>query len=278
MRRGKNQILAIPAFLDPGVRGGFTLIELLTVMAIIAILAALALPVISGDKDKAQQTVCLNNLNQITRAMQMYCNDSADILPGTQGASNGSDWGACWNNHRALWGGYVGLTGTPSPQDKLFACPADTFYVEPTPNVLGTIQSPVMVHVSLCAQTNLAYASYGFNEGMANEFYLFTNTIGIGGRKASSIKAPAKTVLLTEAPAFAPYSWHQPANGSTPDAVHFSAGGVLFSDARDIVSFVDGHVKYSKIYWNPSPIQPGTWSISFQYDPPAEYDYQWGDK
>ena len=34
-------------------------------------------------------------------------------------------------------------------------------------------------------------------------------------------------------------------------------------------SFVDGHVSYIQIYWNPGH------NITIWYDPPAGYDYQW---
>ena len=52
---------------------------------------------------------------------------------------------------------------------------------------------------------------------------------------------------------------------------------MFFNDALDMVSFVDGHVSYIKIYWNTNlvgaryPIQ----MMSGTYDPPAGYDYQW---
>lgn len=49
----------------------------------------------------------------------------------------------------------------------------------------------------------------------------------------------------------------------------------FFDDAKNVVGFVDGHVSYVKIFWNPSPVQPGVWAVAIQYDPPAGYDYQW---
>ena len=61
---------------------GFTLIELLVVMAIIAILAALLLPVLSSTRAKAWQTQCLNNLKQVGLAMQLYVGENDDVLPG----------------------------------------------------------------------------------------------------------------------------------------------------------------------------------------------------
>src|ERR1035437_10244866 len=59
----------------------FTLIELLVVIAILGILAALLLPTLSKAKSQAIQTIDINNLKQITTAVQMYASDNQDILP-----------------------------------------------------------------------------------------------------------------------------------------------------------------------------------------------------
>ncbi|HEY6166771.1 MAG TPA: prepilin-type N-terminal cleavage/methylation domain-containing protein [Verrucomicrobiae bacterium] len=60
----------------------FTLIELMVVIAIIAILAAMLLPAISRSKGKAYSIQCVNNLKQLGTAIQLYCDEHEDRLPG----------------------------------------------------------------------------------------------------------------------------------------------------------------------------------------------------
>jgi len=61
-------------------RRGFTLIELLVVIAIIAILAAVLFPVFAQAREKAKQSTCQSNLQQVTRGLQMYASDNDDHL------------------------------------------------------------------------------------------------------------------------------------------------------------------------------------------------------
>ena len=96
-------------------------------------------------------------------------------------------------------------------------------------------------------------------------------TPGIGGRSIASIKDPARTILVAEVPAFFPYSWH---HSSIPGGVTLPGGVVLYNGAKNMVSFVDGHVDYVRIYWN-SISTFGIYTLAMQYDPPAGYDYKW---
>ena len=55
-----------------GRRTGAALIELLVVLALVAVLAALVLPVYMRGKSRATETSCLANLRQLTQAARMY--------------------------------------------------------------------------------------------------------------------------------------------------------------------------------------------------------------
>jgi len=61
-------------------RPGFTLIEMLVVIAIIAVLAAILFPVFSRVRENGRKTKCLANLQQISKAMDLYCSDYGGFI------------------------------------------------------------------------------------------------------------------------------------------------------------------------------------------------------
>jgi prepilin-type N-terminal cleavage/methylation domain-containing protein len=231
---------------------GFTLVELLVVIAIIGILAALLLPALSATKDKGKRTICLNNLRQINVGIRTYSDDANDTSPSA--VTN-----HVWASYKNLMQSYVGLGGAPTNENRLFACPADTFYY----NFTGDDQ------VSFVRQGQHELPASNFSSYLFNGANEFTNMsaehrlLGIAGRKLTSIKHPSRTVLVAEWPAIVPYSWHQPKQPIS------DADNCGFNNAKDMVSFVDGHVGYIRMYLKQSK------TLSIQYDPPAEYDYQW---
>lgn len=78
----------------------FTLVELLVVVAILTVLAAILLPVLSNARQKAWTISCLNNLKQLQVCWQQYSGDNADVMVPNNfvyffdvGGTNGSHLG-----------------------------------------------------------------------------------------------------------------------------------------------------------------------------------------
>jgi prepilin-type N-terminal cleavage/methylation domain-containing protein len=228
-------------------RRGFTLVEMLVVIAVIGILAALLLSSLSAAKNSSRRTTCVNNLKQINLGVRMYADDHQDAFP----VITNSVPPVTWTDYELFIRSYLGLKGEPSPQDKVFDCPADTFYYI-TDRVFS--QSHYL-------QPAYKYSSYAFNAGnMAIDPPHILHFLGISGWKADAVKKPSRTILVAEFPCLLPYSWHQ-------------NKGAYYNNARDQLSFVDGHVSYSQIYWDPN--QRAMHGEAWHYNPPADYDYQW---
>jgi len=100
---------------------GFTVIELLTVIAVLAILAALLYPLGKRTLDEVRLTTCLNNLRHLGVAANAYAGDHGGYLP--------TSLGTFWQRELAP---YVGITpsssgtelyGSEASKKTVFTCP-----------------------------------------------------------------------------------------------------------------------------------------------------------
>jgi hypothetical protein len=213
----------------------FTQTDLVVLLAAIVVLAVVAYVPITTVRDKAGLSTCTGNLQQISRAILRYAEDNQKRLPLAQSAQESDIW--WWYKEQVK--GYLGLTGPSSMKDKVFACPADRGYSDPTPFHLNG---------------KFDYSSYVFN-GVT-----LPGAPNISGWLVPSVNRPQQTLLVMEWCAHAPLSWHKSRTGRKNQP--------FYNDAMSVVGFVDGHVSFSKIYYD-------GYNAAYMRDPIPGYQYKY---
>ena len=219
-------------------RLGFAFTELLVVLAVLSVLAAIVVPLVSRARAKTRLAQCVGNLEKVSRGILIYADEHQKALPALASSPAPGAW--WWYKEQVK--GYIGLTAPSSPSDKVFACPSDRGYDEE-----GSIKP-----FSQSAKHD--FQSYVFNgvnlPGVPN----------IAGRELSSIKDPARTLLVMEWTAHAPLSWHRSQTGR--------ANTPFYNDAESVVAFVDGRASLTKIYFDGM-------NAAYTRDPIPGYGYKY---
>jgi hypothetical protein len=198
-------------------REAFSFADFLVVLAALALLAAVALPMLTNARAANQKTDCINKLRQITQAIQNTAEENAGKLPDADPTARNPVWWFYKEQVKA----YLGLRGPSSSADKIFACPSDRGYEEGKPFRLSA---------------KFDYNSYVYNgvnlPGIPN----------VAGHTLNAIREPTSTLLVMEWTAHAPLSWHESRTGNKNHP--------FYNDARSVVGFVDGHVDFIPIYYD----------------------------
>lgn len=80
----------------------FTLLELLTVIAVIAILASMLLPVLSGGKQRAQRIRCESNLKQLGIGVALYVDEFKGRLQMDMPLDPSTTWGSILQSNQPI--------------------------------------------------------------------------------------------------------------------------------------------------------------------------------
>jgi prepilin-type N-terminal cleavage/methylation domain-containing protein len=145
--------------------GGFTLIEMLVVLAIIAVLASILLPVFSRAREKARRTQCISNLVNIATAMKTYWQDHRAYPPPPMPVDSDGD-----GTDDAFIGGISSLMAEGLVQKVNAICPDD---------------ANVRTHAAIADYTY--YSSY--NECYNAYGYYDNTTQGMGGEPVTAADA-----------------------------------------------------------------------------------------
>ena len=112
-------------------RQAFTLVELLVVVAIVAILVGLLLPLLGRARENARRVKCAANLRQLITAIQMYAHDHRGYFPGS-GIARGLFYRSPHEADWIYWQADRNLAESPvarylgSPVDpNVYRCPSD---------------------------------------------------------------------------------------------------------------------------------------------------------
>jgi prepilin-type N-terminal cleavage/methylation domain-containing protein len=189
-------------------RKAFTLLELLVVISIIAILAALLMPVLSAAKKRAAQSACINNQKQLGLGMQMYLGDNRDIFPGIASGAYGfhrEDW-IYWRTNTIYpqFDQSPILTSIPGLEKPSLRCPLDISDADRLD--VGLPQGPYLFSYSFngyglnSEKKNLGMSSVvDTSSGVTNK-YLFTE---------GAVRNPSGKIMLAEEPGTI-QSWDHP--------------------------------------------------------------------
>ncbi len=100
----------------------FTLVELLTVLAVVAILAALGFPALGSFMKRADETKCVSNLRQMGAAIASYAAENNNELPINNSPTKGIRWYIMLNP-------YLGKSTSADAEGwrapSIFICPAN---------------------------------------------------------------------------------------------------------------------------------------------------------
>jgi prepilin-type N-terminal cleavage/methylation domain-containing protein/prepilin-type processing-associated H-X9-DG protein len=230
-------MLALQSFSrHPSPSRGFTLIEILVVVAILAVLAAIAFPVLGNMRKRANTAEGTNNLRQIGVAMTTYHSEHG-LYPGAHYKDPDTEKRTNW---RAALADYLD-ENQRGWDAEIFSCPnveekwtggwggkyPPSYSCNPALITSSSLEGERAVNVPRPAETVLVMDASTMNNGAADG-----NLYGISGSPNFATRSPEQAITISS-------------YGSSPRATpRFRQGnGTTDKPGTANTLFVDGHVQ-----------------------------------
>lgn len=239
---------------------GFTLVELLIVIAVIAVLMSILVPISHTAREQARAVVCGSNLKQLSLNLTIYAEENETFPYGFDASTVGTVWppprypgNPLYDLHGWWWFTSLagGLTDTPAPK---------TIYWCPSRNIQD-----------MGPKINILLGNYGVNRAICKDAPSMIRGEFIGTPLAlHQIRRPEETSLITDS-GYSLTSWNGVTNASVPPFENARREGSFYIPGASInkerfvspnqkadavdgrhpnravnVGFVDGHVSRPK--------------------------------
>ncbi|MBN9688728.1 MAG: type II secretion system protein [Verrucomicrobia bacterium] len=110
--------------IEPSRRRGLTILEVLVVLAIVAILGGLLLPIVSAPRGTSKRIACMRNLKNVGLAMRIFAQEHGTGLPMNLPANQGGTR-ELTGDVIQLWRHYLPFTNELT-NPKILWCPSDS--------------------------------------------------------------------------------------------------------------------------------------------------------
>jgi prepilin-type N-terminal cleavage/methylation domain-containing protein/prepilin-type processing-associated H-X9-DG protein len=193
LRAALSRSTSLTAMSQPNGRvewAAFTLIEMLIVMAIIAILAGLLLPALTGAREQSRRKSCGNNLSQIGKACISYQEPNGDFFPAFLQATIGGQ------ENTAVPTAGQGADGTFQPMPSL-ACLYPTYC--PEVKIFGcpsTTDAPQIAFQYYTSSTNVSSLHTCFGFASYNSIGALISTVDPAAYTGNEVGATSKCSYL----------------------------------------------------------------------------------
>lgn len=189
----------------------FTIIEMLVVIAIIGILAALMMPLLSRAVETARITSCSNNLKQINTIAVMYADSNYGKLPNVNYVAATSGRRVYWMNVIACEQGLAGwvLDNTPA---------------------LSKVENTIL----RCPSYKINYNLYGYGMSLYIPEMDGWGDLGNTNKwpKLTKVKCPSKQMYLSEGNNWHLGTWQYAWSAFIDPPRHNDGNNVLFCDGH----------------------------------------------